>query len=35
MLIKDFKILLEYDNFDSDLPDIKNHYNKDDGVVFE
>jgi len=34
MLVDEFMITLEYDNLDSDLLNIKNHYNKDDGSCF-
>jgi putative acetyltransferase len=34
MLINEFKIALDFYNLDSDLLDIKNHYNKDDGGCF-
>jgi len=34
VLINEFKIALDFDNLDSDLMDIKNHYNKDDGGCF-
>ena len=30
ILVNEFKIALDFDNLDSDLMDIKNHYNKDD-----
>jgi len=34
ILVNEFKIALDFDNLDSDLMDIKNHYNKDDGGCF-
>jgi RimJ/RimL family protein N-acetyltransferase len=34
ILVNEFKIALDFDNLDSDLRDIKKHYNKDDGGCF-
>jgi GNAT superfamily N-acetyltransferase len=34
MLANEFKIIIDYDNLDSDLLDIKKHYNRDDGGCF-
>jgi GNAT superfamily N-acetyltransferase len=34
MLVNEFKITLDLDNLDSDLVNIKQHYNKDDGGCF-
>lgn len=34
ILVNEFKIALDFDNLDSDLMDIKNHYNKDNGGCF-
>jgi len=34
ILVKEFNITLEFNNLDSDLLDIKNHYNKDDDGCF-
>jgi RimJ/RimL family protein N-acetyltransferase len=34
MLINEFKIALDFDNLDSDLFNIKNHYNKENGGCF-
>src|SRR3954452_9379732 len=34
ILVNEFKIALDFDNLDSDLLNIKNHYNKDDGSCF-
>ncbi len=34
MLVNEFNITLDFDNLDSDLLDVKNHYNKEDGGCF-
>ena len=34
LLANEFNIKLDFDNLDSDLLDIKNHYNKDEGGCF-
>lgn len=34
ILANEFNLNLDFDNLDSDLSDIKNHYNKDDGGCF-
>jgi putative acetyltransferase len=34
ILTNEFNITLDFDNLDSDLLDIRNHYNKDDGNCF-
>jgi len=34
ILVNEFNISLDFNNLDSDLLDIRNHYNKDDGECF-
>ncbi len=34
ILVNEFNITLDFDNLDSDLLDIKNHYNKNDSGCF-
>lgn len=34
ILVNEFKITLDFNNLDSDLLEIKNHYNKNDGSCF-
>jgi hypothetical protein len=34
MLVNEFNITLDFDNLDSDLLDVKNHYNKEDCGCF-